>query len=693
MNNELSVIPDLLINGIGDKCSETKFSYELIPNFYFENLTDRQFFDMCGLKNSFVDFYSNIAKNGVKTIIFGGFYIGLKGVNKQYNPHISENANSVKILKNTIKNIHRFSSNAIIKIIPAYGREINFNKTLNVIKRTASFGYDIDDSRLLTFPISDSMISSIKEELIKLSCLAETIRADGVMIDATLSNIFGELISLEFNRRRFGYHQAGSNILFEIIKQIKKKCKFIKIYVKLSLFSCIYQTFCDKNNIKTLSKIKKIKNNKIIFNILDDLILAGCDGFEFEFGLYENDYLRDFNRFVQPDIFDEIYIRIINFIKEKYKENNIQIFYNNITVSTNKIINNNCYFNITKQYYSDNKFINKIKYSLSYRKCIKCSWCNELANKEGSVSCTVNPELYNNSLIVSDKKHVAIVGSGVSGLDCAITLAHRGFIVDLYEMNNILNKTGLICEIFNFDRTLKNFHDHLNEQVKMFVEESRINLLLNKKATVEMLNKTKYYAIIVATGFKQKNFCANGAIQNHVKSLYDILEHKEFLKGKKDIVIYAKTDLSFKFALYLLKSNYHVSIIVNNQNLTKFIHSDLTYYLFVFQKMKLNLYLDGKIKVINDDNVELIINKNYPKDYVSTIYNVLSKQDYKYIPQHQSIDCDLFVYEPETIPNNKLYYDLVKAGYKGQVYLIGQALEQGNLANDIESGYFVGKNL
>ena len=59
----------------------------------------------------------------------------------------------------------------------------------------------------------------------------------------------------------------------------------------------------------------------------------------------------------------------------------------------------------------------------------------------------------------------------------------------------------------------------------------------------------------------------------------------------------------------------------------------------------------------------------------------------------KSIDCDLFVYEPELVPNNKLYYDIVDAGYKGEAYLIGQALEGGDLANDIESGYYVGKNI
>ena len=84
---------------------------------------------------------------------------------------------------------------------------------------------------------------------------------------------------------------------------------------------------------------------------------------------------------------------------------------------------------------------------------------------------------------------------------------------------------------------------------------------------------------------------------------------------------------------------------------------------------------------------------NFTGDYFSHIYNFLSNQNFKYQPIAKILDCNLFIYEPETVPNNKLYYDIVKSNFKGEVYLIGQALENGDLSNDIESGYFVGKNI
>ena len=66
---------------------------------------------------------------------------------------------------------------------------------------------------------------------------------------------------------------------------------------------------------------------------------------------------------------------------------------------------------------------------------------------------------------------------------------------------------------------------------------------------------------------------------------------------------------------------------------------------------------------------------------------------YGYQPQTVNIDLDLFVYEPELYSNNKLYYDLVKNGFKGELFLVGDALEVAGLLNNIKSAFFVGKNI
>jgi hypothetical protein len=54
---------------------------------------------------------------------------------------------------------------------------------------------------------------------------------------------------------------------------------------------------------------------------------------------------------------------------------------------------------------------------------------------------------------------------------------------------------------------------------------------------------------------------------------------------------------------------------------------------------------------------------------------------------------DLFIYEPELVPNNKLFYDIVSSGYTGKVFMIGNALQISDMSDIINSAFFVAKNL
>ena len=53
----------------------------------------------------------------------------------------------------------------------------------------------------------------------------------------------------------------------------------------------------------------------------------------------------------------------------------------------------------------------------------------------------------------------------------------------------------------------------------------------------------------------------------------------------------------------------------------------------------------------------------------------------------------MLIYEPEIIPNSKLYVDLVNSKYPNEIYVVGNALTNFDLEGIISSAYFVGKNL
>ena len=81
------------------------------------------------------------------------------------------------------------------------------------------------------------------------------------------------------------------------------------------------------------------------------------------------------------------------------------------------------------------------------------------------------------------------------------------------------------------------------------------------------------------------------------------------------------------------------------------------------------------------------------ENFVSVIMNLKSKIKYKYEAKAKSIDCDLFIYEPEICSNNRLFYDLVMKKYDGKLYMIGEALQKSTLEDDIKSAFFVAKNI
>jgi len=697
INNIVSKLNNVKIQENKAKATKSFDMEKLANKFYFENLTDDAFFTKNEAKDGLVDFYSKIAKSGVETVILGGVWVGLKH-NKSL-ARLYSNNNIMKTFNDVVKVIHRNNSKAYLRIIPAFGREVSGNNLLDIFRVSTGFKRDIFDSRISTLRISDGKIYDLIDEVTRVAELAEVLGFDGIMIDATMSNIFGELSSKETNNRMFGYFQNHLDLLYKMIKEINKKRKSIKLFVKISAFSMIYSAFSAKNQIATTKRF----NQKIDLNSrLDDLkrlAKLGVNGFEFSFGLYENEFLRTLNQFIKEDVFDEFYKQVSSYLKAECDD--ILILYNNPYYSINNVkelIENGVVdlINVTKNLLADVEYVNKIKQNQTPNQCIHCNYCDETQKHYNFVKCAVNPGLYESDINITKTKpkNVAVIGAGVSGLVCTITLLSRKNKVVLFDSNLILNKNGKICDIYNFDEFLNKYFLSLEKQLSKYKNSGELTINLNTNVTSDNLNYNKFDAVVVATGFKQKCLLTSGAVYSHVKSIYDVLENKDKLKNVKDIVLNIKTELSLKLALYLSINNYRVSLLVSNIEILKSInHSNLTYYLYQFQRLGVKVFLDCYIKKINEDNIDLFANKYFLGDYVSHIYNYLSNQNFKSCLVAKCIDCDLFIYEPEIVPNNKLYYDIVKSGYKGEVYLVGQALEGGDLANDIESGYYVGKNI
>lgn len=704
--NNLDKVLEKKLKNINSYCNNFYYQEELFlcdenfkNKFYFENLTDDCFFDCIGAKNEFVEFYKKIIKSGVGLIILGGVKPGLSAQIKNNQARISLCNETLSKYKIITKFAHSNQSKILLKIKPDIGRFCNSKNNKTNLKYGSDFCLDPENRKKLVLRTSDNKCNDLISDISQTVHYSNISGFDGVLIDASLSNIIGELSSIELNKRVFGYYSNSDDFLTRLLKNINAKNNFIIIKINiLTLYSY-------KNKHSNLCDVTQNLNTNIIIKNLVKYIELGVDGFEFVFGRIENEFFTNFNQFESPLLFEE-------FVEEfqKYlKQNNIQTtngkdvlilykdnFYDFEKPSyliKNKVVN---LIDITRNIYSDINFLKNIKNAKKVKNCLKCSYCNKISKENQIIDCLINPELMSFEVLnlEPNKIKVAVIGSGISSLICSIILAKRGFIVDLFEQSNELNPIGKLTTIFEFDKTLTDYFKFINDEINFFVKNKKINLNLNTRFDTETKEYSNYKSIIIGTGFKTKFLSVSGAVQSHVVNIYDALKHSQKLLTKKNIVIYAKTELSLKLALYLLSNKKKITLIIKDLKLFLLNkNANLFYYFYKLYNSNSKILFLSRITKINEDNIDVIINNNINTNTIDDALKLFSNSKIKDGNRQINLDCDYLIYEPELTPNNKLFIDIVNKRYKGEVYLIGNALEISDLAESIKSGYFVGKNL
>ena len=668
--------------------------------FYIENLNEQGYLKNKHLNVNYTELYENLAKSDVGLIFTGSVYPKIGKYNE--NLSIVETKENIQFYSDLTKKIHMFGSKIFLKLSSNFGRFLTANKFASIFQYSSSFNVSGVNSGLKCARFSDQNCESLASEYGRLSRFAQIVGFDGVLIDASSKDILGEFMSSVFNKRIFGYFSNELDLSKKILNKIQNStCNFPVIF-KINASHLINELF-EKNNIKTFSNLNvNADENKLDF--LTKLIELGVDGFILEFGTTESEFLENFTPFQKTDLFFNFYLHIKEFFEKekvlnKFKEQPLLFYHDNLKIGANT--NEYSMFDfvdITKQIYSDLKFLTNQKTQNTSNLCIKCNKCSQFSSKFNIIECAINPFLTNNNFVyanIKTKKKVAVVGSGISGLSCAITLAKRGHIVDIFEATNKINPIGKLLDIFGFDLPMKNFYDELLKKVQNFVKSGEITVNFNQKFEAESNLLNEYESIVVATGFKEKFLTISGAVQKHVKSIFDVLKNESIFSNKRNIAILVRSELGLKLALFLCMKNKRVSLIMPDLKfLRELPNSNFRYYFYVLTKFKTKIFPRASVKHIHEDSLEITFNsalKN--KDMLSVMFNFKSNSNYKIIPQIKNIDADLFIYEPELFSNNKLYYDIVKSGYSGEVYLVGNALSISDLNDDIKSGFYVGNNI
>jgi len=663
------------------------FNLKFKNKFCFDNFCDDLFCENGKINFDFFEFFNKIAKTSVSLICSGGLDVEAE------NNNLSEE--NIQIISNELLKFHSNGTKLFLKLKTNKGRLENNQNALFLT--SSSFNREFYDSNKICFSVFDSQCKKIAKKFAKLSKFAQNATFDGIVIDASLNNLLGEMMSDEFNRRKLGYFSSVIDFPKKILDEIKKSGVNLPIIMKISPISFLFNCFYDKK-ILTLKNVKFKQISTRIFVFLKELTALGVDGFLFEFGAPENEFFNQFSPFIAQNLYTEFYQELNvyfdkNNTKNRFNEKPLLILSDNFDFSKNSAVNN-CLFNITRELLADFDFIFNMFNAKPIKHCLRCGICKKTANEKRQIYCSINPQI---SCALREKnfqpnQKVAVVGAGLSGMIAATTLAKRGMTVDLYEKQNKINSSARACEIFGTDKYLKNFNDFIENELNSFVGK---NIQLKLKTKFETENAKDYDKLIIAAGFKELFLGVPGAVLKSVVSIFDVLNKKYDIGDRKNIVIYAKSELALKLALFLASKKHKVVVLINNIEFLNNIPQNLfSYYLLACEAFKINIVAMCQVKNINEDSVEVFVNhKTRHLDFVSLLSNLRSKKEYKFQPEAKMFDCDLFIYDPEVVSNNKLYYEIVKSGYLGEIYLVGDALQISNLDEEIKSAYFVGNNL
>ena len=282
---------------------------------------------------------------------------------------------------------------------------------------------------------------------------------------------------------------------------------------------------------------------------------------------------------------------------------------------------------VARQFLADTEWVTKLKEGREeeIRPCICChNGCFTMAKYEGSANeqdiqdamfmpkCAINPETMQSKkykiVPAKKKKHIAIIGGGIGGMETARVCALRGHTATIYEKSDRLGGIFIAAAAPSFKEKDKELIEWYRREM------TRLNIDVRLNTEVKDVHTLDADEVVIATGAVPKRFNIKG-IEKTVEACEYLLDEKEI--GQNVIIVGGGlTGCEIAYDLFLKGKNPTIVEMKNDLIAVAGVCLANTSYLRDFFKLhKVPVYLQTKIDSVTDDGV-IVTRKDGSKESI-----------------------------------------------------------------------------
>ena len=621
--------------------------------------------------------------------------------------------------------VHAYGSRIFIQLTPGLGRVGPPQCVINEMKLpcSASLNPNFYIPELPCLPLTDLALHKIIKNGGQAASDAKTAGLDGVYLHGHEGYLLDQLTNPAFNRRKAGRYAYWQNFGLDLVREIRKRVgDAYPIMYRIDLSLALNETY--KERMESVKSLKKFGNGRTIYDTLrymENLIKAGVDMFDVDLGCYDNWWLPHPPAGMPAGCFLEISRIAKKYFKTREVKSNAGLEVPIVAVgklgypdlAEKALRDGMCdLVMLGRPLLADPDWCKKA-YAGEVDRIRPCIGCQEGCINEfvegGHPQCAVNPRTGFEDVIpetlpkAENKKKIAVVGAGPSGMQFALTASARGHEVTLIEREKVLGGKVVPGSRPKIKFDFKNYLDYLIREVRLAEEKGGIILQTGVEADTQWLKEQNFDAIVYNIGTTSVVPRIPGVDQADWVQATDLLCEPEKLGDARRTVVIGGGVVGCETAYWL---KYEKGCDVTVVEMLPYIMSGACtanrYHLIHYmEKAGVKLLNCAKVTGFTKNSVQIEknISKGVPDPYNTwqpqlpeNIANPLAK---KIGPETevQELPADLVVFAMGGRPDESLYLEGLRMHAAKELYNIGDSFSGGRVLEAARAAYRLARDI